>query len=107
MTLLSNCLVNGPPEAVDDEYTTPEDTPISDDVSTNDPADPDGDDVTVKHNTNPSNGAVVMNPDGTFTYTPNENFNGVDTFEYTVTDGNGGEDTATVTITIAASIIAI
>ena len=34
------------------------------------------------------------------TYTPNLNFNGVDTFTYTITDGNGGTDTATVTVTV-------
>src|SRR5262249_5876365 len=35
--------------------------------------------------------------DGTFTYTPNVNFNGTDSFTYTL-DGAGGSDTATVTV---------
>jgi VCBS repeat-containing protein len=52
--------------------------------------------------TPPSNGTAVVNPDGTFTYTPNANFNGSDSFTYTVDDGNGGTDTATVIITINA-----
>ena len=29
---------------------------------------------------------MVQNPDGTFTYTPNANYNGSDTFTYTVRD---------------------
>ena len=34
----------------------------------------------------PANGTVTVNPDGSFTYTPNEGFAGTDTFTYTVTD---------------------
>lgn len=37
--------------------------------------------------TQPLNGTVVMNDDGTFTYTPDPDFNGTDTFTYQVTDG--------------------
>ena len=33
---------------------------------------------------------MVLNAHGTFTYTPNANFNGTDTFTYEVSDGNGG-----------------
>ena len=36
------------------------------------------------------------------TYTPNLNFNGIDTFTYDITDGNGGSDTGTLTITVTA-----
>ncbi|MEM9784862.1 MAG: Ig-like domain-containing protein [Pseudomonadota bacterium] len=50
----------------------------------------------------PSNGTVVDNGNGTFTYTPNPNFNGVDTFTYTVTDSAGAADTATVSVTVGA-----
>jgi len=35
------------------------------------------------------------------TYTPDANWNGVDTFAYTVSDSFGGVDTATVTVTVA------
>ena len=52
--------------------------------------------------TQPANGTVVDNGDGTFTYTPTANFNGEDSFTYTVADGNGGSDTATVNITVTA-----
>jgi hypothetical protein len=39
----------------------------------------------VRH-TNPSDGTVTVNADGTFTYTPNAGFQGTDTFTYTATD---------------------
>ncbi|MEP0546599.1 MAG: tandem-95 repeat protein, partial [Rhodothermales bacterium] len=35
-------------------------------------------------------------------YTPDADFNGVDTFTYTIDDGNGGTDSATVTVTVNA-----
>ncbi|PKO30098.1 MAG: hypothetical protein CVU34_20215, partial [Betaproteobacteria bacterium HGW-Betaproteobacteria-7] len=48
---------------------------------------------------NPGNGTVVLNPaTGTFTYTPNANYNGGDSFVVTVSDGNGGTTTSTVSI---------
>ncbi len=54
--------------------------------------------------TNGSHGTVVINADGTVTYTPNPGFFGTDTFTYTATsvDGNG-QDTAVVTVVIAAT----
>ncbi|MBW4488094.1 MAG: cadherin-like domain-containing protein [Trichocoleus desertorum ATA4-8-CV12] len=47
-----------------------------------------------------ANGTVIKNSDGTLTYTPSANFNGVDTFTYTVEDGYGGKATGTVAITV-------
>ncbi len=48
----------------------------------------------------PSNGSVTINSDGSFTYTPDLGFVGLDTFEYTITDNSANTDDATVTITI-------
>ena len=83
-----------PPIAVDDASTTEEDTAVVVEVLTND-SDADGDDLTVLSATDPDNGSVTVNADGTVTYTPDEHFNGVDTFTYTISDGKGGSDTAT------------
>lgn len=47
-----------------------------------------------------SNAHVVINPDGTFTYTADSRVWGSDQFAYTVTDEFGHTDTAVVTITI-------
>jgi gliding motility-associated-like protein len=61
--------------------------------------------------TNPSNGIVVLNDNGTvnnpsddnITYTPNSGFVGTDTFDYTVCDSNGNCDTATITVIVNAA----
>jgi len=87
------------PIANDDSATTDEDTPVTIDVLAND-SDADGDVLTVSSFTDPANGAVVDNGDGTVTYTPDPDYNGTDSFEYTVDDGNYGTDMATVTITV-------
>ena len=47
----------------------------------------------------------MLNPDGSYTYTPNPNFSGVDTFTYTIVDDAGQTDTATVTITVTPQAI--
>jgi VCBS repeat-containing protein len=91
--------VNDAPSGNDDVVTTAEDTPISGSVLAND-SDVEGDPMTVALATGPSNGSLVLNPDGTFTYTPNADFSGSDVFTYTVSDGNGGTDTATVVINV-------
>jgi len=56
-------------EAADDVFNTDEDTPVFDSVAPND-SDPDTDSVTYAPATSPSNGSIVFNNDGTFTYTP-------------------------------------
>ncbi len=76
---------NGDPVAVQDNVTGDEDTIISGDASTND-SDPDGDPLTYTVTSGPSNGTVNMLPDGSFTYTPDPNFNGIDTIYYQVCD---------------------
>ena len=87
-----------PPVAVDDAGTTPEDTPATVDVLAND-SDPDLDVLVVDSVTQGASGSVVNN--GTdVTYTPNLDWNGVDTFTYTASDGNGGFATGTVIITV-------
>ncbi|MEN9466155.1 MAG: hypothetical protein RL081_156 [Pseudomonadota bacterium] len=51
---------------------------------------------------NPANGTVVVNADGTFTYTPNANFTGADSFTYTITDADGDTSTATVSFNVGS-----
>ncbi|WP_139303251.1 cadherin-like domain-containing protein, partial [Neptunomonas phycophila] len=91
------------PDAIDDSFNGEEDVPYTmtaNDLLGND-TDPDSDPLTITEVSNPTNGTVVLNADGTVTFTPDENFNGEATYEYTITDGNGGFDTATVTIDFA------
>lgn len=93
--------VNRPPVAVDDEYSTDEDTPLNEIVGVliND-FDPDGDDLNARVVVFPSNGSVQMDGDGTFVYTPNDNFTGTDTFRYVANDGLLDSNEATVTVEV-------
>ncbi|BCN92322.1 hypothetical protein THMIRHAM_01070 [Thiomicrorhabdus immobilis] len=62
--------------------------------------DPDSDDLSIVATTNPANGSIIVNGDGTITYIPNPNYNGPDSFTYTISDGEGGIDTATVNVNV-------
>ncbi|MDX6848193.1 tandem-95 repeat protein [Gilvimarinus sp. SDUM040013] len=96
------------PDAEDDTYTVAEDDVLTGNVSTNDTQSVDAPNVyTVEAGDGPANGVVTMNTDGTFTYTPNSDFNGSDSFIYTVTDSNGDSDTATAGITVTPTSPAI
>ncbi|WP_421939882.1 Calx-beta domain-containing protein [Pedobacter sp.] len=65
-------------------------------------SDPDGDPLTYTVTTPPGHGTVIVNPDGTYTYTPVANFNGTDIFTVTVSDGKGGATTVTINVTVNA-----
>ncbi|UWR25066.1 tandem-95 repeat protein [Sulfitobacter sp. S223] len=92
---------NQQPVAVDDIVATDEDTSIIFNPADND-TDGNGDTVVVAAIlTDPTNGAAVLNTDGTVTYTPDADFNGTDTFEVSVVDGNGGSDSGLVTVNVA------
>ncbi len=92
---------NQPPVAVDDAFSTDEDVVLNGDALAND-SDPDGDPLTAALLTDVANGSLTLSADGTFTYTPDADFNGADSFTYEVSDGQGGSATATAAITIAA-----
>jgi uncharacterized delta-60 repeat protein len=81
--------VNNPPFPNSDSYNTAVNTPITVNapgVLAND-NDANGDPLTAALVVNPTSGSVVLNANGSFTYTPAPNFKGTDTFEYTVSDG--------------------
>ncbi len=91
------------PVAFPDQFTTNEDTKliatcycvISNDVEV------DGEQLTVVLNNPVSHGTLELNPDGTFTYTPDQDFFGTDTFTYTATDGINDTAETLVTIIVA------
>ncbi len=95
--------VNDAPTAGDDAVTTTEDAAVTTDVVLDNDVDPDGDPLTISDFTQAEHGTVTVNDDGTFTYTPNENFHGQDTFTYTTTDSQGLTSTATVSVTVEAA----
>jgi VCBS repeat-containing protein len=86
--------------------TLDEDVPYTAMLGVNDllinSVDIDGDTLTVSSTpvSGPSNGVLILNGNGTLTYTPNSDFNGTDAFTYEITDGNGGLAQALVTITV-------
>jgi VCBS repeat-containing protein len=96
--------VNQAPVAVDDSYEVDEDQVLSvvaPGVLDND-TDVDGDSLTAVLVSGVSNGSLTFNSDGSFTYTPNADFNGSDSFTYVATDGALDSNLATVTITVNA-----
>ncbi|WP_251623283.1 Ig-like domain-containing protein, partial [Priestia megaterium] len=89
--------VNDVPVVPNYEFVINEDTSLNSQVVA---TDVDGNPLTYGLLTGPANGTVVVNSDGTYTYTPNENYNGVDSFSVVVSDGQGGTAISTITITI-------
>jgi len=89
--------VNDAPVGNDISITTPENTPISGTVKA---TDVDGNILIFNKATDSTHGTVVVNSDGTYTYTPDTNYIGLDSFSVTANDGNGGVITITVTITV-------
>ncbi|GAA4030668.1 retention module-containing protein [Actimicrobium antarcticum] len=86
-----------PPAVVADSFSTPEDTVLTGSVAANDTPGSAGGNVW-SLDTGAANGTVVVNPDGSFSYTPNANFNGPDSFTYTLTDADGNSSSATVNV---------
>ncbi len=90
--------VNDAPHAVNDTAITAEHAAVSIAVLDND-SDPDGDALTVVAVGVASHGSIAMSG-SEVTYTPDENYSGVDSFTYTVIDGHDGTATANVTVTV-------
>ena len=91
---------NASPVAVDDEAVTDTNTQVTIDVLAND-SDPNGDPIRVISVTDPANGSVTVEDDGSLTYyAPAPGFKGPDNFDYTIADDNGGTATATVRVTV-------
>ncbi|OCQ04377.1 tandem-95 repeat protein, partial [Vibrio parahaemolyticus] len=76
-----------------DKTTVVEDTPTIIKVLGNDTFEGDDKVVSLDTNNGPANGTVSVNPDGSVTYTPNDNYHGTDSFTYIVTSGGVSEST--------------
>ncbi len=98
-------VINQPPVAGNDIVTTFGCTPIDINVKNND-SDPEGTPLTINIVTNPSNGTLTINGNGTIRYTPNNGFTGSDGFSYKVKDGSPDSlqsNTASVSVTVSGS----
>ncbi|MEJ0074360.1 MAG: Ig-like domain-containing protein [Alphaproteobacteria bacterium] len=89
--------VNDPPVAQDGSASGNEDTAISGTLVA---TDVDGPSLTYSLGTQAANGTVAVNPDGSYTYTPAQDFNGTDSFTFTASDGTAGSNAATISLTV-------
>src|SRR5207253_5040293 len=92
------------PVALNDSYTTAEDTTLTvaaPGVLVND-SDVDGDSLSAVLVSQPAHGSLTLNSNGSFSYTPAANYNGADSFTYKANDGQADSGIATVNITITA-----
>ena len=92
---------NNPPIANGDKATTNEDTPVVIDVVFND-TDADNAALTAHIVNSPVHGALSLNLDGTYTYTPALNYLGPDSFTYRANDGQADSNVARVDILVTA-----
>ncbi|WP_394375377.1 retention module-containing protein [Stutzerimonas frequens] len=95
---------NDAPIAVSDSLNATENTPVTYAASqllAND-SDVDNADLTIASVTSGTGGTAVLNADGSVTFTPDANFNGVANFSYTVSDGAQSSAAASVTVNVAA-----
>jgi Bacterial Ig domain len=89
------------PVASADSYRTPEDTPLtveSPGVLGNDIG-PEGTTLTAELVEDVSNGSLTLNANGSFVFTPEASFTGVDRFSYQASGVAGGSNVVTVTLT--------
>ena len=96
--------VNSPPTTVADSLNLTEDVPFTSaatGVLAND-SDPDNDPFTADSLLGPGTGTIVLGTNGAFTYSPNQNFNGIVTFTYRADDGLSSSERTTVTLNIQA-----
>ena len=93
---------NAAPAGVADAYTTTEGQTLTVDapgVLAND-TDADDDTLTATGLTQPANGVVTLEEDGSFVYLPDTGFVGTDTFTYRADDGTSSSAATTVTLTV-------
>lgn len=94
---------NRPPLANDDAVAATEDVPATYTAAqllAND-SDADADTLAIVSVSNATNGTVVLNGNGTVTFTGAPEFSGPAGFDYTLSDGRGGTDVAHVTVAVS------
>lgn len=90
------------PNAVDDNFSTPVDTPLNENAMTNDDQGDTPATVTAYDVASAGGFTVSMAANGDFTYTPTGGYSGDDSFGYTITDANGDMSSAIVNITVGS-----
>jgi hypothetical protein len=96
--------VDAAPSAEDDEFSAVEDEPLvieAPGILAND-IDPEGQELAILIQDEPSHGSLALTGEGGFEYTPDPDFYGEDQFTYQVSDGNSTSGLAEVTLLVAA-----
>ena len=106
-TATVSILVDNPPTANNDSYTTNQGIALSENASSgvlsndaNHASNTSTHPLTAIMKSAPSNGILTLNTDGSFTYSPAAGFSGTDSFTYQATDGYTNSNIATVTLTV-------
>jgi VCBS repeat-containing protein len=97
--------IDDAPVAGNDSYSTPAGVPlnvVAPGVLGND-TDIDNATLTAILGSGPAGGTLTLNPNGSFSYTPNPGFSGEDTFAYRANDGTRDSNLATVTINVTTT----
>ncbi|MBS2213182.1 tandem-95 repeat protein [Carboxylicivirga mesophila] len=99
-------VVNEAPTAVDDVFETGRNQVLEGFSVLDNDTDKEGNTlyVTTVPLVRPGNGTVTMEVDGTFVYTPDADFIGIDSFTYQVCDDGSPSECATATVTISVVI---
>ncbi|SHJ18754.1 delta-60 repeat domain-containing protein [Malonomonas rubra DSM 5091] len=92
--------INDAPIAVGGSVSTDEDVVLVGTLPVG--SDTDGDSLTYQLATDAANGTVIVNADGSYSYTPIADFNGSDSFTYTVNDAVLDSAAATMTVSVVA-----
>jgi hypothetical protein len=101
--------VNDAPVVANVNLSTNEDTALDANVFLPGDKDPDGTNLTVTTIpvAGPSNGTLLLNANGTFKYTPDKNYTGIDEIEVTICDNGSPVPSQCVTKKIIISVIHI
>jgi PKD repeat protein len=101
--------INDPPIAINDSDTVLEESTVATNVLNND-SDVDGniDPTTLSIVTGPTNGIAIPDPaTGVITYTPNLNFDQVDSYDYQICDDGSPLPSACATATVVITVTAV
>ncbi|HBU81382.1 MAG TPA: hypothetical protein DEF35_07035 [Paenibacillus sp.] len=93
------------PNAVTDNYITKQNTPLT--INSPGVLNNDSDASAAIQRSAPTNGQLTLNANGSFVYTPNNNYVGNDSFTYAAINATGSSEPAFVTITVEQDLAPI
>ena len=95
--------VNDIPTGSGDNFVAPAGISITGSDLLDNDFDVEGSTLTAALDSPPANGTVIINPNGSFVYTPNDGFSGIDSFTYVASDGSDTSGPITVIVEIISA----